>query len=203
MTEFQIKKRLIGYLLENNPSILLACELRFLDGRRRADVALIDNNLASGFEIKSENDSIDSLNEQLEDYKKYFDYVSVVCEKSNIAAIRNKINKNYGIILVTENSIKAIRKPKHFKLLSKRALLNSMDLTNLKEFDSYSKLSSKSKIIDILERKHSLSKIKEMSRTDLMKKLEYKNKLFQSEKMEEIFHEDILTLTRASPQKLS
>ena len=76
-----VKTSLIDFWLKNYTADLIANEVPFFKGNRRADLIMISNNNLLGFEIKSELDSLKNLKSQILDYKKIFDFVYVVIDK--------------------------------------------------------------------------------------------------------------------------
>lgn len=70
-----VKTSLIDFWLKNYTADLIANEVPFFKGNRRADLIMISNNNLLGFEIKSELDSLKNLKSQILDYKKIFDFV--------------------------------------------------------------------------------------------------------------------------------
>lgn len=66
-----VKTSLIDFWLKNYTADLIANEVPFFKGNRRADLIMISNNNLLGFEIKSELDSLKNLKSQILDYKKF------------------------------------------------------------------------------------------------------------------------------------
>ena len=61
MDEIQIKTKVVGFLYKRDPSFILACEVPFAYGARRADVISIYGYEATAFEIKSVGDKVSRL----------------------------------------------------------------------------------------------------------------------------------------------
>jgi len=111
---------------------VVSFEFPFLSDSRRCDVMVVSNDTITAIEIKSDFDNLSKLSEQLYDYKKCFNSVYVACGDKYISSLR-KLEKSIGIILVTENGVKLIRKAKVKK---------SIDLYNLLDMCTYSELAS-------------------------------------------------------------
>ncbi|TVT60166.1 MAG: sce7726 family protein [Sedimenticola thiotaurini] len=131
MSESAIKAKLIDFLLSQplQSKLVIANEMVFADGSRRADLVLITNAIQA-FEIKSEKDNLDKLPEQLADYEKYFQSVYVVCHRKHLQNIR-KINKKFGILLATNDGIISIRKATYRKRIKPIFLLGHLDRNTL------------------------------------------------------------------------
>ena len=74
-----IRKALLESLRSEHaedPSTLILQELAVCDGSARVDVAVLNGSLA-GFEIKSERDSLNRLESQIENYARCFDSLTI------------------------------------------------------------------------------------------------------------------------------
>jgi hypothetical protein len=74
MTNFHQKKLWLHHANENT---LVVDELGILNGKSRADIAVINGYLV-GFEIKSDEDSLTRLNDQVEAYNAVFDRSTLI-----------------------------------------------------------------------------------------------------------------------------
>lgn len=88
-------------------------EMGVLHGQSRVDVAVI-NGILHGYEIKSESDNLLRLPNQVKDYSKVFDRMTIVVQRNYLDQVREIIPKWWGIILVTkyksEINLREIRK---------------------------------------------------------------------------------------------
>lgn len=201
MKEHQIKSLLINYLLENSPESILGSEVPFLFGSRRADVISIQNGIATAFEIKSANDSLEKLEYQIDSYKSYFDYCFIVCETSNLSQIRKIIRKDIGIILVnTHKEIEFVRKSKQFKLHDKISLASTIPTDILKKMSGNHSIRTKIKLCEVISKNFSLQSIRDSSRKYLSQAYYARTQLFKSEIGQKITADDIITITRATPE---
>jgi hypothetical protein len=81
----------------------------FRVGKSKADCVII-NGHSTCYEIKSEFDNLDRLENQLTHYQKIFDRVYVVTASNHLKHISDRENKNIGIIELTKrNTLKTIR----------------------------------------------------------------------------------------------
>lgn len=88
---------------------LLTNELRI--GESRADVVIL-NGTSTVYEIKSEYDSFDRLDGQLENYQKVFDRIVVVTTQEKAELVRDRVSDLVGVMsLDWEGELAEIRKP--------------------------------------------------------------------------------------------
>lgn len=201
MKEHQIKSLLISHLLENTPGSILGSEVPFLFGSRRADIISIRNEIATAFEIKSAQDSLEKLEYQIDSYKCYFDYCFIVCEKTNLTQIRKIIKKDIGIILVDAHSnIEFIRKSKQFKLHDKISLASTIPTEILKKMSGNSSIRTKIKLCEAISQNFSLPFIRNSSRKYLLQAYYTRTQLLKSEVGKHITADDIITITRSIPE---
>lgn len=103
-----------------------AMHTEFRVGDSKADV-LILNGTSHIYEIKTELDSLDRLNKQIENYMKFAECVTIVGSKGHIDKLCEVLPSTTGIIeLTTKGSLKSIRK----------AVSNRENLDNSIIFDS-------------------------------------------------------------------
>ncbi len=77
-----------------------------------ADV-VIANGTTTAYEIKTEYDSFERLHGQLSDYTKVFEHVYVVMPEKKLSAWEDKVPREIGIIILTDNyTLKECREPK-------------------------------------------------------------------------------------------
>ncbi|UIN57069.1 MULTISPECIES: sce7726 family protein [Pseudomonas] len=84
----------------------------FRVGKSKADCVIV-NGSSTCYEIKSEYDNLDRLDNQLHNYQKLFDKVYIVTSENHIEHIEKKVSPEIGIILLTKrNSLSQIREAK-------------------------------------------------------------------------------------------
>lgn len=92
---------------------LILNELGVLHGQTRVDVAVV-NGILHGYEIKSESDNLLRLPNQIADYNKVFDRMTIVIQRNYLENVKEMIPKWWGIMLITKKheniSHKVIRK---------------------------------------------------------------------------------------------
>ncbi len=87
----------------------------FRTGVCRAD-ALLLNGTSTVYEIKTAYDSIDRLSRQIQAYRQLFDRVCVVTAPSQIENVRNHIDEDIGLMVLSDrNTLRTIQKPSSIK----------------------------------------------------------------------------------------
>ena len=86
---------------------LVIDELGLNHGRCRADIAVINGYLV-GYEIKSNNDSLRRLEEQIKSYSAIFDKVSIIVGDRYINSIQSHIPRWWGVIVSVRGSKGAV-----------------------------------------------------------------------------------------------
>jgi hypothetical protein len=84
------------YIVDSNSLVL--DEFNISLGLVRADIAVV-NGVLHGIEIKSERDNLTRLDNQLKEYNKFFEYITIVtCEKFKDKILEN-YPSNYGVLI--------------------------------------------------------------------------------------------------------
>lgn len=97
---------------------LVVNELGLKHGKCRADIAVINGHLI-GYEIKSDEDSLYRLADQVVAYNSVFDKASVIAGSRHLKEIKKLIPRWWGIIVATKGSRGAV----HFETI-RQALPN-------------------------------------------------------------------------------
>lgn len=202
MKEIEIKALLVEYLLKKDREITLGAEVPFIFGTRRADIISIKNETAIAFEIKSARDTTDRLAYQIESYKSYFDKCYIVCEASNLRKIRKIINKEIGLLVVENLSIKEIRKSKTFKRLNKYTLASTIPTSILKSMHKGKIPRAKVDLCHSISSQINLDKIRKLSRENLQQRYQQQTSLLKMDTIEKINSDDIITISRLTPLSL-
>ncbi|MBN1803996.1 MAG: sce7726 family protein [Sedimentisphaerales bacterium] len=101
---------------------LVIDELGLNHGKCRADIAVINGHLI-GYEIKSNNDSLRRLEEQVKSYNSVFNKVSIVVGDRYKNSIQNYIPEWWGVIV----SVKGSRGAVNFNMIRKAQMNRSIN----------------------------------------------------------------------------
>lgn len=97
----------------NETDTMIVNEMGIIHGQSRVDVAVV-NGILHGYEIKSESDNLLRLPNQITDYNKVFDRMTIVVQRNYLESVRAMIPKWWGIMLVTKKGenlkIREVRK---------------------------------------------------------------------------------------------
>lgn len=192
-----IKTLLVDYLLDKKTIELIAIEVPYLYGSRRADLIAIINGKLVGFEIKSELDTLAKLIEQTNDYLDVFHEVYiVVANKFKKSPQLKKLPQNVGIMHISpEKKLNVQRKAKEKKCLKKEKVvyfLRKKDMItqiNCKENLSISEL--RKKILNQLN----ISEVTKLAIASLEDRYLHKYKLFCSDRGSYTIIEDLKSIT--------
>jgi hypothetical protein len=129
-----LKARIISSLL---PSLgfdeVLGVEVRFGDGRYRADLVIASLHRLSAIEIKGPRDNLDRLAEQAIGYKAMFLDFSVAVAPEFADAVRRIVPRETGIMIVSPDRADWVRRPAIRVRLSKVASILWLRTTDLRE----------------------------------------------------------------------
>lgn len=134
MNELEIKTLLQAKLAASHhgQGAAFVSEL-FIDAfARRADLVMANGKL-SAFEIKSDRDTLDRLDGQLETYLKLFEQVTVVCAERHQAGVESRAPDGVGVwVLAVDGSLKVLRKAKTHKQESHESWLSFLPVDELR-----------------------------------------------------------------------
>lgn len=110
-----VEKLTLQYAGKDNLKIIP--ELGVNHGRVRIDVAVV-NGVMYGYEIKSDRDTLYRLPDQVEEYSRVFDQVTIVVGKRHLFDAINAVRDWWGVMLAKTNSnneiiFQTIREPKN------------------------------------------------------------------------------------------
>ena len=126
MRDFHIRAALHHKLLEpyhSDPDTLVIEELGLKHGSCRADIAIINGQL-TGFEIKSDQDSLFRLERQVPMYDAVFDAVTAVVGERHRPAVASFLPIHWGILVARETEAGEV----HFEIERKSKPNRATDL---------------------------------------------------------------------------
>ncbi|NMM85066.1 hypothetical protein B2J88_11915 [Rhodococcus sp. SRB_17] len=134
MTEQEIRL-LLQAKLADSPSgqgAAFVSELFIACFARRADLVMANGKLAA-FEIKSERDSLERLEGQLDTYLRLFEQVTVVCAKRHVQGVKALVKDGVGIWQLTEKgTFKVVRKGTSLPKKSRPSWLSFLPVAELR-----------------------------------------------------------------------
>lgn len=131
MHDKEIRKILIEYLKIKNKKYRIFQEKSI--GNVICDVMLVTNELV-GFEIKSDYDNFERLTNQVNEYDKFFNRNYLVVGETHEKNAINKTPHSWGLLIVSDDGIKEVRKAKNNKFVDFQRQLNilwKIELKNL------------------------------------------------------------------------
>ena len=120
-----IRDKLLEDLRSDINNLKVINELDLIN--ERADIAVIDNKYFSGYEIKSDRDSLRRLPMQIQIYGYVFDKIIIVVDESKLRKVNKIIPNFWGIIVATrdvfgEIILTDVRMPRLNRKINKRWL---------------------------------------------------------------------------------
>lgn len=103
MLDADIRPVLISDISARERDAMFIEELPLLRGNGRADLASVNGHL-SGYEIKSERDSLSRLSGQIINYESVFDYSIAVVADRHLRRARQLLPRRWGIKLIAHRS---------------------------------------------------------------------------------------------------
>jgi len=98
-----------AFINDNTTKVIHEMDVCF--GTSRIDIAVINGKL-HGYEIKSEQDTLERLPSQIESYNKIFDTVTIVTCEKHVDKVIEMVPEWWGIYYVSKNKKKAVLKRK-------------------------------------------------------------------------------------------
>lgn len=196
MNEKKLKCVLIDYLMDVYPSaLLIGVEVPFISMKRRVDVLLItqDKQLIA-FEIKSDQDTLRRLNDQITDYRKTFDKLFVVTS-NKYKDICQSLHKTIGCIYYN-NNINITRDASTIKRLSKHNLsffLQRNDFQKIGYHQNLPILELRKKIVD----SSTIQSLRNLAINSLLNRYSERFSLFKTYKENKTTLQDLDYLTKS------
>jgi len=130
MQDSDIRKLLHPYLKKENKKYkdtIIVDEFDLCSGLSRIDIAVV-NGVIHGYEIKSEEDTLKRLPNQINYYNKSLEKISIATNKFHLKQIRESVPKWWGLIVIKNDSKKNVvtelRKAKNNPLLDGNSMLH-------------------------------------------------------------------------------
>ena len=109
-----LKVEFIDYILEHfGEDVVIGHEVMYGSNERFADLIILYRGYTYAVEIKSDSDSLNRIDDQLNAYKKLFNYVIVVCGQKYKQHLKSSLPDGVGLFEVTnEKVVKQIKRPR-------------------------------------------------------------------------------------------
>lgn len=172
-----LKSQLIDFFILQMDDILIGNEVMYGVNRRVVDMLVVNGNNLIAVEIKGENDDLRRIQEQVEEYKKIFDYIIVCTVKAHLDRLVKITTTDIGIYILTEGRIQKVRKPKKQYKQDKFEMLYTMNSKYLRTVNNI-KSQLNSDEIRVLLAKKSSKEIKHILCEYFSGKIEKRYKLF-------------------------
>jgi hypothetical protein len=191
-----IKCLFIDYLLSKNNEQVIGNEFMYGIKRKLVDLIVLKKNRTIAVEIKSNNDNLNRLEEQVKEYKKIFDYLLIVTTEKHKNNILEKVSDDIGIYIIQDDlSIIKLRKPSIQKSKDKKELLYSINARYLCKIGNYSYSKYNTDEVRGLFAKKRISYIQDILFTYLYEKYNNKFSLFINERGINTHIEDLCLLS--------
>lgn len=178
-----IKCLFIDYLLSTSKELIIGNELMYGIKRKVVDLVVIQNNKIIAIEIKSDNDNLCRLEEQISEYKKIFDYVLIVTTEKHINRICKIVPSEVGIYIFNKNNLlRKYRNPRIQRKKDKIEMLYSINAKYLYKLESFPQSKYDADEIRQVYAKRRISNIQEILLTYLAQKYKERYALFKSER---------------------
>ena len=191
-----IKCKFIDFMLSKNYELIIGNELMYGIKRKLVDLVVLKNNKIFAIEIKSNNDNLNRLKEQIEEYKKVFNYVLIVTTEKFKNRILNTVSSDIGIYIIEADfSLHKIRSPRIQNERNKIEILYSINAKFLSRIGNYSLQKYNADEIRLLYAKKRISYIQEILLTYLTEKYKDKFNLFMRDRGIQTHIEDLEILS--------
>lgn len=173
----------------------IALEARYAASTRRADVLVISEH-SHAYEIKSDVDRLDRLPKQLKDYRRTFDFLTVVTTSTHLGKIKKMLGGNDGLIVLSDQRMREIKAPKRNKIIAKKNMISMCSKPVLAEcLDVTCSAMPLEKMRALAERKLPLAMLQQATMREMRRRYKSKYDAFLEEACTP-YRESDLTLLR-------
>ena len=109
-----LKVAFIDYILEHfGQDVIIGHEMMYGSNERFADLVFLYKGYTYAVEVKSDSDSLNRINDQLDAYQKLFNYVIVVCGQKYKQHLKSNLPDGVGLFEVAnERIVRRIKRPR-------------------------------------------------------------------------------------------
>lgn len=177
-----LKSRLIDFFIQQANDIIIGNEVMYGINRRVVDLLILKGGYLIAVEIKSDNDDLRRLNEQIEEYRKIFDYIIICTTKNHLERLFSCISDDIGIYLVMEGIVKRIRKPKKQRKHDKMDILYTINANYLSKSQNLKRKFNSDEIRKYVYKQKGIKEIEGLLYGYLHSKIKEKYLLFLSDR---------------------
>lgn len=177
-----IKAQLIDFFISELDDLVIGNEVMYGIKRKVVDLLILNQERLTAIEIKGDNDDLRRIQEQIEEYKKIFNYIIICTTENHLKKLQDAIPCDIGIYLIHHEGIKIKRRPKLQKHLDKKEILYTINTKYLKENSEIKLYKLNSDEVRSFYSKKSLDKIQKILYSYLYSKIEMKYKFFLSDR---------------------
>lgn len=191
-----IKCLFIDFLLSKSENIIIGNEFMYGIKRKVVDLVVLKNDKIIAVEIKSNNDNLNRLEEQILEYEKIFDYILIVTTEKHINKVCELTSSPIGIYAVKNNFIiNKIRSPHIQRNKNKTEMLYSINAKYLSKLDHCNLRKYNADEVRNIYKKRRISSIQEILLKYMIKKYERRFYLFINERGVKTNIEDLCILS--------
>lgn len=128
-----LKTAYIDFILNRfGEDVVIGHEIMYGSSGKIADLIILYKGDTYAIEIKSDHDSLGRIDGQIQEYRKLFNYVVVVCGEKYKGALKRRLPNGVGLYQVcSDSSILEVAKPKRRTRLDKDEMLFSVKTSYL------------------------------------------------------------------------
>lgn len=177
-----LKGRMIDFFIQQTDNIVIGNEVMYGISRRVVDLLIIKDSHLIAIEIKGDNDDLRRLHEQIEEYKKIFDYIIICTTESHLEILLESTPNDVGIYLILEDKIKKIRQPQKQRKHEKIDILYTINAKYLSQTLNLKKKYNSDEIRQYICKQKGINEIKKLLHAYFYTKTKEKYALFLSDR---------------------
>lgn len=177
-----LKGRVIDFFIQQTNDIVIGNEVMYGISRRVVDLLIIKDGNLIAIEIKGDGDDLRRLGEQIEDYRKIFDYIIVFTTENHLKSLLESSPNDIGIYLILEDKISRIRASKKQRKHAKIDMLYTINAKYLSQTLNLKKTYNSDEIRQYICKQKGVNEIKGLLHTYFHTKTKERFALFLSDR---------------------
>ena len=156
----------------------IAVEAKYASSKRRADVLVSGQDICA-FEIKSDQDSLKRIHDQIEDYKKTFDKFFIVTTPKHLRKIKKILGKKTGLMLFENGEIRVVKEAISGSAQTKNNLVAICSRSTLENYvEGARKYKNVDQMREFAKRNLSREELKRLAHDELSDRFKYRYEIF-------------------------